>query len=720
MLKPTLCILIIASMSMTSTLASECPAPQLSNLIDSSITDNSEQVTILAKEVDGTKNKYSLKTDVELRYQGQTIKTDIAEYDAEEGVFTTPNEVSLASSLGEITGLTADFDLVARTANFKNAEFSFNDGTRGSADELDFSENGEQTLNNVIFSSCPKNHTGWQLVAPKIVLDQEQQRGYARKMRLEFADVPILYLPYFSFPLNNQRKSGFLIPNISNSDKNGIEISLPYYWNISSNKDFTATPQYLSARGIQFQNEFRHLSSFSSSSINYDVLFDDTITNDTRTYLNLNNRIEFTDAWDIDVDINDVSDEDYFIDFGGSLTNTAITNLNREISIAYYGKRWNTQALIQDFQVLSPSINNFQEPYQRLPQITSDASWSNLGLTGLALNFESEFVYFKRNTGIEGVRLNAYPRLEHSWSNNALSLKSTAGLNLTQYSLDNVTANADSSPSRSLPIFNVDARLFLEREIDGGLLPQTLEPRIQYTYIPFREQADLPIFDTALPDLTQNQLFSPWRFSGLDRIGDTNQIALGISSRLLGNEDGQSLRFDLGQIYFLNDRRVSLLGNEIDEQASSLLVGEGFWRINDKWSIQSGLSWNSETDQHAKRNFAFSYTPNERTLLNMGYRSVRGSLDQTDVALKYPVNDRINLVGRLNYDRLNKVTLDRYWGIEYDTCCWSARAISRRYISDREGNSDNAFLIQLELKGLSSVGARADKLLQQNIFNLDQ
>ena len=707
-------------MSLTSSLASECPVPSLTTQSTEEVSTDFDKISILAKEVDGNRNKFSLKTDVELQYQGQIIKTDIAEYDADKGIFTTPNEVSLTSSQGEITGLTADFDLIARTANFKNAEFIFSDGTRGSAEELDLTQEGQQSLKNVVFSSCPKNHTGWQLIAPKIVLDQEQQRGYAQNMRLEFADVPILYLPYFTFPLNNQRKSGLLIPNISTSDKSGLEISLPYYWNISGNMDLTATPQYLSDRGVQFQNEFRHLSTFSTSSLNYDILFNDSKTDDTRTYFNLNNRLEFGQEWDIDVDINDVSDEDYFIDFGGSLTNTAITNLNREIAIKYFGKRWSTQALIQDYQVLSPSITNFQEPYRRLPQVSSQASWSNLGVSGLKLNLETELVNFKRNAGIEGMRANIYPQLEHSWSNNALSVTSTTGLNLTQYSLDNVTENGDSSPTRSLPIFNVDARLFLERDIAGGLLPQTLEPRIQYTYIPFRDQSDLPIFDTALPDLTQNQLFSPWRFSGLDRIGDTHQVALGLSSRLLGNENGQSLRFDLGQIYYLNDRKVSLSGTQIDEQASSLLVGEGFWRINNKWSLQSGLSWDSEDNQYAKRNFAFSYSPNERTLLNMGYRSVRGSLDQTDVAIKYPINERINLVGRLNYDRLNSVTLDRYWGLEYDTCCWSIRTISRRYISDREGNSDNAFLIQLELKGLSSVGARADRLLQENIFNLDQ
>jgi LPS-assembly protein len=167
---------------------------------------------------------------------------------------------------------------------------------------------------------------------------------------------------------------------------------------------------------------------------------------------------------------------------------------------------------------------------------------------------------------------------------------------------------------------------------------------------------------------------------------------------------------------FLENRKVKLNETDPSENSSSLLVGEAFWRLNQKWSIQSGLSWDSENNNHEKRNFAFSYRPEERKLLNMGYRSVRGSVDQTDLAFRYPVNQRINVVGRWNYDRLNGVTLDRYWGLEYDTCCWGVRAISRRYISDREGNSDNAFLLQLELKGLSSVGARADRLLQESIF----
>ena len=328
-----------------------------------------------AREVDGTRNKFSLKTDVELRYKGQVIRTDIAEYDASTGTFTTPNKVSLSSEQGEIKGLTADFDLVNRSANFKNAEFTFSDGARGTAGELDLQETGLQTLKDVHYTTCPKDHTGWELIAPEIVLDEENQRAYGRNMRLEFANVTLIYLPYFSFPLNNQRKTGFLVPNVGTSGKSGLEISVPYYWNIRPNMDLTTTPRLLSDRGVQFQNEFRHLLPYSTGNLDVDVLLNDSKRNFTRHHVNWQNRLEFGENWDIDIDMQDVSDDNYFIDFGGDLSKTAITNLNREISIGYFGNVWTFNALLQDYQVISPSISNFQQPYQRLPQITAHAEW---------------------------------------------------------------------------------------------------------------------------------------------------------------------------------------------------------------------------------------------------------------------------------------------------------------------------------------------------------
>ncbi|MBT8141432.1 MAG: LPS-assembly protein LptD [Gammaproteobacteria bacterium] len=675
-----------------------------------------EKILVYAREVDGTKNRFSLKKEVELHYQGQTIHTDIAEYNSQTGKFTTPGQVSLSSESGSINGLTADFDLKKRTANFKNAEFEFKDGTRGAAKELNLQENGVQTLKGVSYSSCPKDHSGWQLIGEEITLDQNKQRGTARGVRLEFADIPLMYLPYFTFPINNQRKSGFLIPNIGNSGKSGLEIGIPYYWNIRPNMDMTSTTRLLGDRGIQLGNEFRYINNFSNGIIEFDYLASDSKRNIDRNKFTWNNDFRYGPNWDAAINIQNVSDNNYFIDFGGDLSTTTITNLNREISLDYYGKRWTVNSLIQDYQVINPSIDNFQEPYQRLPQISTHAKWQNLGLEGLSFILDNELVNFQRDIGVEGSRFHIYPQLQYEWSNSAVSLNGLVGMNLTQYNLQHTAQDLDAKPGRALPIVNLDARLHLEREIAGSTLPQTLEPRVQYTYIPYRNQSALPIFDTGLPDLNQNQLFNPRRFNGLDRIGDTHQVALGLSSRLLENPNGQSLRFDVGQVLFFKDREVNLNPATGPQKSSSLLIAETYWRLNKKWAMRSGLSWDGFEDQHEKRNLAFSYSPDQRSMFSAGYRSVRDRVDQTDIAFRYPVNQRLNLVGRWNYDRLNKVTLDRYWGLEYDTCCWGLRAISRRYISDRDGNSDNAFLLQLELKGLSSVGARADQLLRDNIF----
>ena len=192
---------------------------------------------------------------------------------------------------------------------------------------------------------------------------------------------------------------------------------------------------------------------------------------------------------------------------------------------------------------------------------------------------------------------------------------------------------------------------------------------------------------------------------------------MGVSSWLIGNSGSEKqLSANIGQIYYFDDRTVGLDSDFQQAANTSEIIAETFWQPNRRLGIRSGISWDPDKNGSFKREMGLSYRPDERKLLNLGYRFVADQVDQTDIAIRYPLNQRMNVVGRWNYDRLNKSTLDRYWGLEYETCCWSVRAISRQYLTDRSGNSDTAFLLQLELKGLSSVGARADRLLEENIF----
>jgi len=689
--------------------AALCNSPTLeeseSPKLSSSTTE--DKVDIYAGDVSATGNLVSLKDDVEISYLGQTIKTNIAEYNSETGQVTTPETVSLESKIGAINGLTAEFDLSTQTAKFKNSEFILESGSRGSAEELNLQEN-QQSLKGVIYSGCRKDSTGWELIAPEIVLDQETQRGYARNMKLEFANIPIFYVPYFSFPLNQQRKTGFLMPNVSTSDKNGLEFGVPFYWNISPNLDATFSPLWLTERGLQIQNEFRHILPFSQGTVNLDLLFNDEKRGGSRRYFNWENTLQYGNNWDFNIDFSDVSDVNYFVDFGGALSNTAISNLNREFRANYYGRYWQFQGLIQDYQVIDPRIGANQEPYQRLPQLELNANYplfvrqanENQYQQSIHFKLDTELVNFRRDTGIESVRANIYPQIEHKYNTPALNVTTNIGLQHTRYELSSLpSSTSDDSLSRTLPILNVDMRLNLDRNITHKYLPSTIQPRAQYT------------------NLTRSQLFNPMRFNGIDRIGDTQQLALGVSGWVLGNEFSEKqVSFDIGQVFYLEDRQVGLENDSPFDQQSSEIIAESYWQPNSRLGLRTGFSWDPDTDGTVKRQLGLSYRPNDRKLINLGYRFVRDQVDQADVAFRYPINQRLNFVGRWNYDRLNSTTLDRYWGVEYETCCWGIRAISRRYLSDRDGNFDTTFLLQLELKGLSSVGARADKLLQEDIF----
>ncbi len=723
------CALITTSLlSLNINAALECHRDQLvpTSKQNHSNASSLDRIDIYAGQVEGTQQIFTLSDNVEVSYQGQTIKTDIAEYNRETGQFTAPNTVSLESKAGKIEGLKGEFDLTERSATFSDAEFLLSDGSRGSASSMNFQESGQQKFEGVVYSGCPKDSTGWELIAPEIVLDQDSQRGYAKNVKLEFGNVPLFYLPYFSFPLNNQRKSGFLMPSFDSSDKSGFELGVPYYWNIAPHLDATFTPTFLTERGLQLQNEFRHLLPYSQGSVNLDFMFNDEKTGNGRHYLNIQDQLTSGDNWDFSLDLADVSDNNYFIDFGGSLASSAISNLNRSFSANYYGSFWRFSGLIQDYQVLDPRIMLNQEPYRRLPQLNFDLDYTLFEARSNESNFRqnlsliasTELVNFSRDTGVEGVRVNLYPQIEHVLSTSALSLTTNLGIQHTRYELDaNGQTLVTNSPSRTLPILNLDARLNLERPKAHRFLPDIVQPRAQYTYIPYRAQQDLPVFDTGLPDTTQNQLFNPERFSGIDRVGDTNQLALGLSSWLIGDQGSEKqLSANLGQIYYFDDRQVGLSNDFIQDASTSEIIAEAFWQPNSRLGIRSGLSWDPDLDTAFKRELGLSYRPSERKMLNLGYRFVAGGVDQTDIALRYPINKRMNFVGRWNYDRLNKTTLDRYWGVEYDTCCWSIRAISRKYLTDRSGNSDTTFLLQLELKGLSSVGARADRLLEDNIF----
>ncbi len=644
--------------------------------------------------------------------------------EANSGKFT--KETSTLALFGDISYLGAGASIVSQEAilsylygnvSFTDAEFQLGYGaSRGAASLLRIDQGGTVLLENVSYTSCPPEKDDWIVQAKQITLDTANGVGKARGLALRFKDVPILYSPYLSFPLSAQRKSGFLLPNIGQSARNGLDISVPWYWNIAPAFDATFTPRILSRRGVQLGSEFRYLTETSNGSLEFAYLPGDDLENIDRTLLRWNNTTDFADRWRAFTDITDVSDDQYLEDLGGSLASASATHLDRTVGVGFYGRHWRAEARATSFQTIDTEIAAIDEPYRILPGVSFSGMYDNLP-GGFEFSLDGEVTRFDRDVGAVGQRYHLAPSFGWSMERNGFFVNPKASWLYTLYQLDDESTTGDDSLTRSLPVFTMDAGVRFERELSAGSVRQTLEPHIYYVHVPFRNQAEIPVFDTIDPLASLEQLYRPNRFIGLDRIGDTDQLTVGVSTRLVSTDTGRTiLRATVGQSRYLSEQEVTLPGAPALSGNSSDYIAELSLNVWGNWNIDMAQQWNTERSETAQSEIRLQYAPGKRRVFNLAYRFRRDGIEQGDVSWSWPISSRWNVVGRYNYAFQEKVTLERFVGIEYESCCWGIRLVSRRYISRRDGTADTAIAIQLELKGLSSVGDPADKLLERGIL----
>jgi len=528
--------------------------------------------------------------------------------------------------------------------------------------------------------------------------------------------VTILYTPYLSFPITDARKSGILTPEIGSTGRSGNEISIPYYWNIAENYDATFIPRLLTDRGLQIGTEFRYLFQNSGGELEVEYLPDDNKFNDNRHQLRFEHQTLFANGWRNQIDVRDVSDDQYFEDLGGSLSISSITHLNRSLAFDYVGENWSLLGRVQEYQTIDSAILPEDEPYQRLPQIYARGYWPD-NVLGLAYGLDAEMVYFDRDVGVTGWRFNAAPELTLPIVKPGWFVTPGASVDFTQYVLDNTVVGQDEEPNRTVPIASLDAGLHLERLMKSEeRRVQTLEPRLLYVHVPFREQSGLPVFDTIEPDLNLVQLYRKNRFLGVDRIADTDQLSVGVTSRIIDVNTGRELMSaTVGQALYLSKQRVSLPGEPPVIFDSSDYIAEIRFLIYDNLNFDVGHQWSKDggTTQSEAR---LQYRPRSDKILNLAYRFRRQSLEQGDVSWSWPLSQSWNFVGRYNFSFRDDEVLEQFYGLEYESCCWGLRLVSRRYISTRDGTRDSSLGLQLVLKGMTSVGTKADRLLERGIL----
>lgn len=572
----------------------------------------------------------------------------------------------------------------------------------GQAMVIDLKSATRAELEDFDFTTCDPDDPDWQLKARQVRLDLDRGQGVARHARLEFKGVPILYSPWLSFPLGDERQSGFLFPQFGFSSDDGFDFRLPWYWNIAPNRDATFTGRWIQDRGGMLASEFRFLTPRQRGQIDLEVLPSDRKADRNRYYGRFDYGAMLAPRWQAQLDLRRVSDNDYFVDLGGGLADSSVQFLRSAAGVRGSGRYWTANVQADTFQVLDAAVAPGAEPYRRLPRMQLLYDRPLPGNLDFAI--DSELVYFDRDQGVTGARMDFHPRVRWNLLRPGWFLRPELGLRSTAYSLDGVDA---SSISRTTPIASLDSGLIFERPAADGRHLQTLEPRLFYLFVPQRDQTDIPTFDTAELTFGFSQLFHHNRFSGPDRQADANQLAFALTSRRIDRSSGQSpLDVSIGQIFYFSDLTVQLPGVPADQRSRSATVAEVGWRPRARLALSAGVQWDSIENETEVAQFGLSYRGRDARQIAFGYRFRRDRLDQVDLRVRYPIRENMNLFGRLNYSFEESQTLEALGGIEYESCCWALRVTAREFIRDRDAETRRAVFLELHLKGLGSLGRR--------------
>lgn len=705
-----------------------CPASFIENQPKPIIADTKdERIHVSADSAKVDSEAVTLfEGSVRAQQANRILEADSLRYDRRNENVDAEGNIIFSTSEVKITGDAIHLNLGTEQGTVENAHyFTGSVNGRGIAEKLNIHSKTHISLDEASFTTCPPEAEAWALRADRIDLDNQSRQGTADNVVLEIADIPVLYLPYIRFPIGDERMSGLLYPGIGTSSRHGTEISIPYYWNIAPNMDATITPHTMSKRGVMLETEFRYLTEKTSGIFDVEYLPDDKEYGDDRSFITWSHQGTSAAGWSTSVDYKQASDTEYLDDFAPSLGSSSITHLNRTGRLDYNHEYFLFSTLAQDYQNISG-----EEPYQRLPQITFNTRVTNKD-NRLNYDVNAELIHFghKDDTKVTGQRLKLVPYISYPIQSDPGFFIPKLSLHHLQYNLDNLSSPTDdNSPSVTVPVTSLDMGIFFERDtqIMGKDLLHTLEPRLFYLYAPNKPQDELPVFDTALTTFSESLLFAENRFSGNDRIGDANQLTTALTTRFYRQDNGTELfNATVGQIIYFRDRHVTLPGGQVEISDRSSYLGSVLFAPNPRMKISGDIQWDPETRHTEFANSRISYQAGKGSVINYDYRFTRNSIRSQGLSYAWRFNPAWQVIGGHQYDFENDHRLENFIGLRYDSCCWALRLIGHEKFDRLEGTEelyDNAIYLELELKGLSSLGTRKeiDTLLESGILGYSE
>ncbi len=643
--------------------------------------------------------------------QDQAITAANATYNKQTQQVNAKGNVRLESTTLELNSEQINYNLGTRAGEILSAYYRLpNVDARGKSAKIIREGENLTKLNAATYTTCPPHNETWRVEANSIELHHAENRGIARRVKFKIKDIPVFYFPYFSFPLEEKRKSGFLVPEFKTDDKSGLQVSFPYYFNLAPNYDLTVAPTVLSQRGVMVKSEFRHLKPNHSGKFVFNAL-----PNDRKRDKKLRYQFDLNNQWQLDqgkkgtltLKAGGVSDKDYIDDFGGSLAATSTVDIERKLTYNVTGKNWAFNAIAQDFQVLTTDT----DAYTRLPQFTFNFNPQQKP-AGITVNTETEYTHFYSSNQPKAQRFNiklkATKPIEKEWG----FIRPAITLNHTSYSIDR---EQNKSISLTLPTVSMDSGLIFEKRRTDNII-QTLEPRLFYTYTPYKDQSTIPVFDSAEKTLNYNELFSENRFTGKDRINDANRLTTSVTTRFQDTQTGRErLRVSAGQIYYFDDRKVALPSGTTETGKRSELVLETSGELNARTRISGSAFYDTKTGSLTASQAELNYRDSRDRLLNLNYGKRKNNYEALGTTAVVPINERWKVAAGWDYDINNRRTLETVGGLEYESCCWKTRVAARNYLQSDNSTFDQAIFVEFELKGLGSIGSGARNVLQNRV-----
>lgn len=684
-----------------------------------------------------------LSGKVRISQPNRLLEADRMEIDASQTVAKATGQVRLSEA-----GLVSLSDQLTYNLKTQSGEFGQTQyisqalQAHGQADALSRDERGITILKNAEYSTCEPDRRVWNIKAKRLELNNQTGRGVARQTKLYIRDVPVLSLPWFDFPIDDRRSSGFLIPRGGYTNDGGLDLSIPYYLNLAPNYDVTLTPRLLSRRHAMLEGEGRYLTAnWGGGMLSGGYLPQDPLYNDAdRKRASLKYDWQINTSLRSNINLNYVSDKDYFTDLG---TDPLVSNqLNQERSVSLFyekGIAGLTGLLrVQKFQTVDPSTPDIDRPYARLPQLL--INYQQGQPLGWQYELQHDSAYFKKEirdgSALEssGVRVYHQAAARYQWRNAWGYVTPEASVRniTTQYDQDTQNQNGishqDARHDVTVPQFTLDSGLVFERY---GAYLQTVEPRLYYAYSPYQNQDDAPNFDTTTASPSYSQLFRPYRFVGHDRLDDNHFVSTGVTHRLYNPEGMELLSVSVGQSYYLADRRVRLKSTDpMDGRRTSGPALEVASQLTDQIRVDSASLWMAN-GQNLQNIHQLQYQQAQGQLYQVGYferhavtQLNQKSLRQVTAGLVQPLYNQWRAFGYLQYDLQNTVARDGLFGLDYDACCWRIALYGRSYYNDLDDPNTNKprriIMAEVTLKGLAGLSGNLSSLLRQKILGYTQ